>query len=126
MATSLIVSLSVAAMLAQSGTLTADQAKAHVGETATVEGRVSVNRTPDGETYIDVGGNGPNAPFSAYVSRWNKGKFTDVDKLDGKNVQITGQISTFRDKPEIFLTDPGQITEKAEPAHAPPAAPAPK
>ena len=127
MAASLIFSAALALIMAQAGTLTADQAKAHIGQTATVEGRVHVNRTQDGETYIDVGGNGPNAPFSAYVSRWNKGKFTDVDKLDGKKVQITGEISTFRDKPEIFLTDPSQITEKAEPASAaPPAEPAPK
>jgi DNA/RNA endonuclease YhcR with UshA esterase domain len=43
-----------------------------------------------------------------------------MDKLDGKNVQVTGQISTFRGKPEIFLTDPGQIAVKPEaPAPAP-------
>jgi DNA/RNA endonuclease YhcR with UshA esterase domain len=123
------VTFSVLALLAQGGTLSADQAKAHVGETATVEGKVSVQRTRDGETYIHVDGNGANAPMSAYVSRWNRVKFQDVDKLDGKNVQITGQISTFRGKPEIFLTDPGQISAKAEPAPTPapaPPAPAPK
>ncbi len=118
--TSLALSLSALVMLAQSGTLNADQAKAHVGETATVEGRVSVQRTFDGETYIYVDGGGPAAPFSAYVSRENQVKFQDVEKLDGKKVQITGQISTFRDKPEIFLTDPGQIAAKAEPTPAAP------
>ena len=127
MSASLIFSASLALIMAQAGTLTADQAKTHIGQTATVEGRVHVNRTPGGETYIDVGSDGPHAPFSAYVSRWNRNRFPDVDKLDGKNVQITGEISTFRDKPEIFLTDPSQITEKAEPVSAaPPAEPAPK
>ena len=114
------VTFSVLALLAQSGPLSADQAGAHVGETATVEGKVSVQRTRDGETYIHVGGNGANAPMSAYVSRWNKVKFQDVDKLDGKKARITGRISTFRGKPEIFLTDPDQIG----PAPEPPAAPA--
>jgi hypothetical protein len=108
-------------LAASGGALTADEAKAHIGQTATVEGKVSVHRTFDGETYIYVGGSGPSAPFSAYVSRWNQVQFQDVDKLDGKNVQITGQISTFRDKPEIFLTDSGQLTEKPEPQPAPPA-----
>jgi DNA/RNA endonuclease YhcR with UshA esterase domain len=124
------VTFSVLAMLAQGGTLSAGQAGAHIGETATVQGKVSVQRTRDGETYIHVGGNGSNAPMSApmsaYVSRWNKGKFQDVDRLDGKNVQITGQISTFRGKPEIFLTDPGQISAAPEPAPAPAPAAAPK
>jgi len=119
MTASLIFSAAVALILAQDGALKADQAQAHIGQTATVEGKVSVNRTPSGETYLDIGGNGASAPFSGYVSRWNRGKFQDVDKLDGKTVQITGRISTFRDKPEIFLTDPGQIAVK-------PDAPAPK
>ena len=113
-------------MLAQGGTLSADQAQAHVGETATVEGKASVQRTRDGETYIRIDGQGPDAPMSAYVSRWNQVKFQDVDKLDGKNAQITGKISTFRGKPEIFLTDPGQISATAEPPPAAsPAAPSP-
>lgn len=120
MAASLILSASLALILAQQGVLRADQAASHIGETATVEGRVSIYKTPAGETYLDVGGSGPDAPFSAYVSRWNKVQFQDIDKLDGKTVQITGEISTFRDKPEIFLTDSSQITEKpqAEPARA--------
>jgi DNA/RNA endonuclease YhcR with UshA esterase domain len=119
MAMSLIFSASIALILAQDGALKADQAAAHVGETATVEGRVSVSKTPGGETYLDIGGTGNTAPFSAYVSRWNRSEFQDVDRLDGKTVQITGRISTFREKPEIFLTDPSQIAVK-------PDAPAPK
>jgi hypothetical protein len=119
MAASLIFSASIALILAQDGALKADQAAAHVGETATVEGRVSISKMPGGETYLDIGGTGNSAPFSAYVSRWNRSEFQDVDRLDGKNVQITGRISTFREKPEIFLTDPGQIAVK-------PDAPAPK
>jgi RecJ-like exonuclease len=119
MTASLIFSATVALILAQDGALKADQAAAHVGETATVEGRVSVSKTAGGETYLDIGGTGSSAPFSAYVSRWNRNAFPDVDKLDGKNVQVTGRISTFRDRPEIFLTNPGQIAVK-------PDAPAPK
>jgi DNA/RNA endonuclease YhcR with UshA esterase domain len=119
MAASLIFSASLVLILAQDGALKADQAGAHIGQSATVEGQVSIHKTQAGETYLDIGGTGTSAPFSAYVSRWNRDKFQDVEKLDGKTVQVTGQISTFRDKPEIFLTDPGQVAIK-------PAAPAPK
>jgi len=115
MTASLIFSASIALILAQDGALKADQAAAHVGQTATVEGRLSINRTSAGETYLDIGGSGSAAPFSAYVSRGNSGKFQDLDKLQGQNVQVTGRISTFRGKPEIFLTDPSQIAAKAEP-----------
>jgi hypothetical protein len=115
MTASLIFSASIALIVAQGGAIKADQARAHIGQTATVEGRVSVSKTPAGEAYLDIGGDGASAPFSAYVSRTNSAKFQDVEKLDGKNVQITGQISTFRGKPEIFLTDPTQIAVKADP-----------
>jgi DNA/RNA endonuclease YhcR with UshA esterase domain len=116
MTATLILSASVILILAQDGSLTADQARAHIGETATVEGRVSVKKTAAGETYLDIGGSGSaDAPFSAYVSRGNSGNFQDVEKLDGQKVQITGQISTFRGKPEIFLTDPTQLKVKADP-----------
>jgi hypothetical protein len=114
MAASLIFSAAIALILAQDGALKADQAAAHIGETATVEGKVSVTRTPAGETYLDIEGHEPGAPFSAYVSRWNRGRFQDVDTLDGHTVRITGQISTFRGKPEIFLTDPSQVVIEPE------------
>jgi hypothetical protein len=120
MVTSLILSASLALILAQNVALKADQARAHIGETATVEGRVSVSKTPAGEVYLDIG---DGAPVSAYVSRWNSAKFQDLDKLNGQTVQVTGQISTFRGKPEIFLTDPTQIAVKAA---APPPAPKPQ
>jgi DNA/RNA endonuclease YhcR with UshA esterase domain len=92
--------------------ISADQARAHIGETATVTGQVSLHRTRAGETYLDLDGSGDGAPLSAYISRWNAVKFQDAAKLDGKQVQITGRIATFRGRPEIFLTDPGQIAIK--------------
>jgi hypothetical protein len=92
--------------------LPADQAEAHIGEIATVQGRASIVRTPAGETYLDIGGSGDGAPVSAYISKWNARKFPDAAKLDGKDVRVTGRISTFRGRPEIFLTDPGQIAAK--------------
>jgi hypothetical protein len=109
--------------------LPADQAKAHIGEVATVQGRASMSRTAAGEIYLDIGGSGDGAPVSAYISRQNAGKFLDAAKLDGKDVQITGRISTFRGRPEIFLTDPNQLApqaaapQPAAPQIAPPTAP---
>ena len=83
-----------------------------VGQVATIQGTAKVDRTPAGEIYIDLGGKGDAAPISAYISRWNAVKFQDVGTLDGKTVQIRGRISTFRGRPEIFLTSPDQIATK--------------
>jgi hypothetical protein len=90
-------------------TIRAGDAISHIGETATVEGRASIERMGSGEIYLDLEGSGDQAPLSAYISRWNAARFPDIGHLNGKIVAITGEIGMFRYRPEIFLTGPGQI-----------------
>ena len=104
----LILSMIVAAAPASAQTLKPEEALAHIGESATVEGRASVQRMPSGEVYLDLAGQG--GILSAYISRWNAARFGDIANLDGKTVAVTGAIGSFRYRPEIFLTSPGQIT----------------
>ncbi|HWU54656.1 MAG TPA: hypothetical protein VN175_04080 [Rhizomicrobium sp.] len=103
----------------------AEEAPYHVGETATVVGRASIQKMATGEIYLDLEGRGDGAPLSAYVSRWNAGSFADIAGLDGKVVAITGEIGAFRYRPEIFLTSADQIAVVQPPAPPPPAAPQP-
>jgi hypothetical protein len=84
-----------------------------------------VQRTGSGEIYLDLAGRGDGAPVSAYVSRWNAARFPDLDGLDGKIVAVSGAIGSFRYRPEIFLTDPGQIAV-VEPRVAPDPWPQPR
>jgi len=92
--------------------IASQDAASHIGESATVKGRVSITFMPSGEVYLDLDGQGDNAPLSAYVSRWNRPRFQDLARLDGRMVEISGWIGAFRARPEIFLQDPGQITTK--------------
>lgn len=87
-------------------------AASHIGEIATVKGRVSVTMMPSGEVYLDLDGQGDSALLSAYVSRWNRPKFQDFSRLSGQTIEIFGRIGVFRARPEIFLYDPGQITPR--------------
>jgi hypothetical protein len=105
-------------------TIPAQDAPDHWGETATVVGRASVQKMGSGEIYLDLEGRGDGAPVSAYVSRWNAGLFWDAANLDGKLVAISGDISGYRGRPEIFLTDPRQIAV-VKPPVVPEAAPQP-
>jgi len=90
-------------------TIPAEEAPFHYGQTATVVGRASIQRMPSGEVYLDLEGRGDGAPVSAYVSRWNAGRFPDPATLDGKILAVTGEIGDFRYRPEIFLTSASQI-----------------
>ena len=104
-------------------TIPARDAPGHWGESATVVGRASVQQMGSGEIYLDLEGRGDDAPdsapISAYVSRWNAGLFLDAANLDGKVIAISGDISGYRGRPEIFLTDPGQIKVVKPPMESP-------
>jgi len=84
----------------------------HAGHNATVTGRAAIAVMPSGEVYIDLDGQGERAPFAGYISRWNRLRFQDLTALEGRQVEISGRIETFRDQPEIFLEDPAQIRAK--------------
>lgn len=105
-------------------TIPAEEAPFYYGQTATVVGRASVQTMPSGEVYLDLQGRGDGAPISAYVSRWNAGRFPGIANLDGKMVAVTGEIGDFRYRPEIFLTNASQIAVVEPPP--PPQASLPK
>ena len=89
--------------------LDARDASRHVGETAKVRGRATLTFMPSGEVYIDLDSRGDNAPLTGYISRWNRSKFQNLSSLDGKLVELSGRIGTFRFHPEIFLQAPDQL-----------------
>lgn len=90
-------------------TIAAQDAPAYFGQTVAVVGRASIQRMPSGEIYLDLEGKGDGAPISCYVSRWNAGPFQDIARFEGKLVAVSGEIGSFRYRPEIFLTAPSQI-----------------
>jgi hypothetical protein len=128
MKAAVLVLVSALPVAAFAETIPAEEAGAYYGQTATVVGRASIQRMASGEIYLDLSesgqGRGDGAPVSAYVSRWNAGRFPHIADLDGKMVAVTGEISDFRYRPEIFLTSASQIAVVVPP-QPPPAAPQP-
>ena len=93
-----------------------EDAVTHIGETATVCGVVaSAEYEADAQsqpTLLDLGEPSPNAIFTAVVYGSDRPKFgTPETSLRGKRICVTGQISDYQGKPEIVLTDPGQLTQ---------------
>lgn len=87
----------------------ARDAPAYYGQPVTVLGHARVQKMASGEIYLDMEGSGDDAPISAYVPRRRAAAFFDLARLDGKRVAVRGEIGSFRYRPEIFLTDPGQV-----------------
>jgi hypothetical protein len=102
--------------------LTASQAKAHEGETATVCGVVAGERTASssrGEpTFINLDSAYPNHVFTVLVwgdDRRNVGALPKV----GSHVCAKGLITDYRGIPEIVVGSGGQLTPASQSMEAP-------
>ena len=78
-------------------------------ETMVVTGKVvAVSQRPT-ITILDIDQAYPNAYFTAVIFPANAGKFGDLKKFANQNVEISGTIIEYRNKPEIILESPAQI-----------------
>jgi len=99
----------------------ADAAK-HVGEEATVTGKVlSIGTSKQGNVYINFGDAFPRQTFSGVIRAKDLQKVGDPKKFDGHAVAVTGKIELYNGKPQIVITAPAQIkvVEKTGSGEAP-------
>jgi|SRR5580700_7863018 DNA/RNA endonuclease YhcR with UshA esterase domain len=98
-------------------TIPSAQAKDHIGETATVCGRVTDARyleTGSHVTFLNFDRPFPNHTFTGFIPGESRAKFGTPEKdYLGKDVCITGKIQDYRGKPEIILNDPQQVAEQS-------------
>ena len=97
--------------------LNSQQAASHIGETATVCGIVaSANyaaRTKGQPTFLNLDKPYPNQVFTIMIWGSDRGKFgaPEVQFL-GKRLCATGQMQSYKGKPEIVASDPKQLRSK--------------
>jgi DNA/RNA endonuclease YhcR with UshA esterase domain len=87
-----------------------DEAAKHVGETATVKGRVdSFHQSGKGNMFLNMGGKYPNQAFTAFIPSSSAAEFSNAQQFDGKTVSVSGKITLYKGKPEIVVTNISQI-----------------
>ena len=96
------------------GSLTAQEAANHIGETASVCGVVAstnyVSKSKGQPTFLNLDRPYPQQVFTVLIWGSDRSKFgTPEISLMGKRVCATGQIKAYRGKPEIVATDPRQL-----------------
>ncbi|MGH7072914.1 MAG: exodeoxyribonuclease VII large subunit [Stellaceae bacterium] len=103
--------LVLVALPAFADTIAASDARAHVGQTVTVEGTVSNVHTSgrSGTVFLDIGGRYPHNAFTAVIFKRDTAKFHGVAALNGKTVDVTGKVQLYRGRPEIILNGAGQL-----------------
>jgi hypothetical protein len=102
------------AQAAQSKKLTAAEAKDHVGERATVCGKVASTRyaasTRGSPTFINLDEPYPRQVFTIVIWGSDRSKFGEPEeKYRDMKVCATGKISSYRGVPEIVASEPSQI-----------------
>ena len=94
--------------------LTAAEAKGHIGEQATVCGKVVSTRYADGSrgnpTFLNFDQPYPNQIFTMLIWGSDRSKFDEPEtKYRGKQICVTGKISDYKSTPEIIASDPSQV-----------------
>lgn len=108
----LVLILSVASAMAQ--TIPATEAKNHMGEQATVCGKVASEHTATssrGEpTFINLDSSYPNQIFTILVWGDDRKNIGELPRM-GSRVCASGVIKDFRGVPEIVVRTSGQLTK---------------
>src|SRR5581483_7318618 len=95
----------------------AAEAKDHIGQTATVCGKVADTRYLESSqrrpTFLNFDAKYPNHTFTAVIFGDDRAKFgaPEKDYLE-KTICVTGKIEEYNKKPQVVLTSPEQV--KAE------------
>jgi len=95
-------------------TLTATEAKNHIGEHATVCGKVVSTRYAENSrgspTFLNFDEPYPNQIFTLLIWGSDRSKFGDPEtSYRGKRICVTGKISDYKGVPEIAANAPSQV-----------------
>jgi len=97
--------------------ISAAEAKNHVGEKATVCGEVVgthyATKSRGSPTFINLDTPYPNQIFTVVIWGSDRPKFGNPEEnYRSKHVCVSGVIESYRGVPEIVAREPGQIQEK--------------
>jgi hypothetical protein len=86
-----------------------DLATKYYDEDMVVTGKVVNVNMHSTIAILDLDQSYPDTPMTAVVFDDNFGRFGDLKKYNGHNVEISGTITEYHDKPEMVLESPSQI-----------------
>jgi DNA/RNA endonuclease YhcR with UshA esterase domain len=102
--------------------ITAREAKDHLNAQAIVTGKVAEVNKAASLVRLNFEQPYPKQVFTAVIFAAKTNLFPELEKLQGKTVEISGRIADYRGRPQIILTSTNQlkIVEKsAQPANPP-------
>ena len=89
--------------------ISASEAANNVGKVVTVKGFVADVNVREKVAYLNFTQKFPDNDFTAVVFSNKFAEFGDLNEYQGKSVEVTGVVSTFKNKAQIVLNDKSQI-----------------
>jgi len=89
--------------------ITAYEAKNHIDSQAVVVGKVVEVYTTDKLVRLNLGKPFPQQIFTAVIFADKTNQFSELDKLKGKTIEVSGKIILYREKPQIILNSTNQL-----------------
>ncbi len=83
------------------------------GKSGCVSGLIlRVYTASSGNSFLDFCEDYRACPFTSVIFAADKARFGDVTSLEGKRVEIRGDVVAYKGRPEIVLHDPRQVREE--------------
>ncbi len=89
--------------------ISATDAKEHIGAQAVVKGKIAEVNVGERVTRLNFEEAYPKSPFTAVVFPRNMNQFPEIEKLNGKTVEVSGKVTAYREHAEIVLTSSNQV-----------------
>lgn len=94
------------------GTIEYTEALKHVGEYASVRGKlIEAYTSKTGTVFLNFCKNYKTCPFSGVIFADDVKKFGDLSRYEGSVITLTGKIASYEGKAEIILSSPSQISK---------------
>jgi len=91
------------------GTIRSSSAGDHIGQKATVIGYVADVHITKKVAYLNFDNKYPKHTFTGVIFARSFSVFDDIEQYERKTVQLTGEISEYKGKPQIILENKNQI-----------------
>lgn len=89
--------------------ISCNDASKHVGDSLTVRGYVADVFESEKVSYLNFGKKFPRNVFTCTIFAGSAGSFGKLKKYRGRQVEVTGKITSFKNKPQMILWTEAQI-----------------
>jgi hypothetical protein len=92
--------------------ITPEQAAEKIGKRASVQGVVTQVYVDESATFVNMGGIYPNQTFTAVTLPRSGIDPSELEKLNGKTIIVSGIVREHKGKPQIVVNDLRQILKE--------------